>query len=225
MRRKTLGLLLTACLAATAAPLVMAEPTDVTVRVISNEATNPSQRFTSAPLNGQIPGGDLSAGDGWVLEMPGFVVDVVRPADHAYVTAVGGGIPVVGHVMMMCGCPMEPGGLWDADQYEVTMTVTRDGETSEPLPSTMPDGQPFRRSSACIGLQALPGYGARVRPTQRQYRHRPHDIRGSLKDIGQPCSEHGLPGYRTTAPHEPTRVQRWCRTGQRRLTRSHVAQK
>lgn len=80
-----------------------------------------------------VPGLDLSAGDGWVLEMPGFVVDVREPAEYAQVSTDDGGVPIVAEVMMMCGCPIEPGGLWDANQYEITMTVTHDGRTSDAI--------------------------------------------------------------------------------------------
>jgi hypothetical protein len=81
-----------------------------------------------------VPGHDLSVGDGWVLEMPGFVVDVVEPAEYARINADGGRVPVTAKVMMMCGCPIEPDGLWDANRYEITMTVAHDGETSEAIP-------------------------------------------------------------------------------------------
>jgi hypothetical protein len=28
---------------------------------------------------------------------------------------------------MMCGCPIEPGGLWDANRYEVKALIRRNG--------------------------------------------------------------------------------------------------
>jgi hypothetical protein len=31
------------------------------------------------------------------------------------------------NVVMMCGCPVEPGGLWDASRFEVRAVVRRDG--------------------------------------------------------------------------------------------------
>lgn len=240
MRHKILALLLTTCLAATAAPLVMAEPTDVTVRVMSKDAkfigssmggvritlsdARTGEVLASGPTRGGtgdtrkimhtdggrrarmadesaaafetqldldeprlieaeaygpldypesalrvsatqwvIPGGDLSAGDGWVLEMPGFVVDVVQPADHAQVTADGDSVSVVAQVMMMCGCPIEPGGLWDANQYDLTMTVTHEGETSEPIALDYAG-----RASHFAGQVPLSGSGA-YRVTVRAY--------------------------------------------------------
>ena len=32
----------------------------------------------------------------------------------------------------MCGCPITPGGLWDADELDVTALVTRNGERLPP---------------------------------------------------------------------------------------------
>ena len=91
-----------------------------------------------------VPGRDVSAGDGWLLELPGFVVDILDPPEHH---KLGGRpdqsarvsqpapafresqeVPVRVNVTMMCGCPIEPGGLWDADRYEVAAIVTRNGE-------------------------------------------------------------------------------------------------
>jgi hypothetical protein len=35
---------------------------------------------------------------------------------------------------MMCGCPITPGGLWDADQFEVAAFVRHDGQKRVELP-------------------------------------------------------------------------------------------
>ncbi|MES1944457.1 hypothetical protein PC39_10087 [Salinisphaera sp. PC39] len=74
-----------------------------------------------------VPGRDITGGDGWVLELPGFVVDVLAPPAHIKLSADTASVPVTANVTMMCGCPIEPGGLWDADDYEVTALVRRDG--------------------------------------------------------------------------------------------------
>lgn len=72
-----------------------------------------------------VPGKHLSGGDGWVIELPGFVVDVLEPPGQLAVLSDGGGILVNAQVIMMCGCPITPGGRWDADHYEVGMLVSR----------------------------------------------------------------------------------------------------
>ncbi|MCZ6537420.1 MAG: hypothetical protein O7C03_05325 [Gammaproteobacteria bacterium] len=61
-----------------------------------------------------IPGHDIV--DGWTMTLPGFVlelIDVPRKAGR------GDDIPVHVKLVMMCGCPTEPGGLWDSDQYTI----------------------------------------------------------------------------------------------------------
>ncbi|MDZ7827938.1 MAG: hypothetical protein U5K33_00150 [Halofilum sp. (in: g-proteobacteria)] len=75
-----------------------------------------------------VPGRDVAAGNGWVLELPGFVVDILDPPAHRKLGERPDEVPVRANVTMMCGCPIEPGGLWDADRYEVAAIVTRNGE-------------------------------------------------------------------------------------------------
>ena len=63
-----------------------------------------------------LPGHDL-VGDGWVLTFPGLVIEPdlsARPAISAKVS-------------LMCGCPIEPGGLWDAAHYTVKAVLLRKG--------------------------------------------------------------------------------------------------
>ncbi len=77
-----------------------------------------------------VPGKDITAGDGWLLEMPGFFVDIREPAMHVMLKGAPQTIPLKANVRMMCGCPIEPGGLWDANQFEVTALVKRNGEAA-----------------------------------------------------------------------------------------------
>lgn len=79
-----------------------------------------------------VPGKHLSAGDGWVIELPGFVVSVLVPPAQRPTGESEDTLTIDAQVVMMCGCPITPGGLWDADQYEVGMMVSRDGgDTAE----------------------------------------------------------------------------------------------
>lgn len=81
-----------------------------------------------------VPGRHLDGGDGLLLELPGFVVDVLAPPAHV---RLAGGTPEIGiaaNVTLMCGCPITPGGLWDAGAYEVRAWIERDGERVGDLP-------------------------------------------------------------------------------------------
>ena len=75
-----------------------------------------------------IPGRHLDGGDGWVLELPGFAVDILEPPAHIKLSGAVTDVTVRANVVLMCGCPVEPGGLWDADEYEVRAWIVRDGE-------------------------------------------------------------------------------------------------
>lgn len=75
-----------------------------------------------------VPGRDLSGGDGWVLELPGFVVDVLAPPAHIKLPPDTNEVGLRANVTLMCGCPIVPGGLWDADALEVTALVKRNGK-------------------------------------------------------------------------------------------------
>ena len=76
-----------------------------------------------------VPGKDLSGGNGWLLEMPGFVVDVLDPPAHKGFSGLPQEIPITANITKMCGCPITPGGLWDADDYQVRTLVSRNGES------------------------------------------------------------------------------------------------
>ena len=81
-----------------------------------------------------VPGKHLTGGDAMTLEMPGFVVDVLAPPAHLKLTKSGEPIALRANVTMMCGCPIEPGGLWDADQFEVAAIVKRNGKAIKTIP-------------------------------------------------------------------------------------------
>lgn len=75
-----------------------------------------------------VPGRGISGGDGWVLDLPGLVVDVLAPPAHIRLPPKTTVIDLRANVVMMCGCPIEPKGLWDADKLEVKAIVNRNGE-------------------------------------------------------------------------------------------------
>jgi hypothetical protein len=115
-----------------AVTLDLAEP-----RLIEVEAYGPLAQPQAAHrvVSSQwvIPGRGHTGGDGWVVELPGFVVDVLAPPAHVKLKGVSK-VDVRANVVMMCGCPIEPGTLWDGDKYEVQAIVSRDGKPLTRLP-------------------------------------------------------------------------------------------
>lgn len=105
------------------------QPTLLTV-----EASAPASQLQAAiQVSTQlwlIPGKHL-LGDGLVLEVPGFAVDVLSPRTHQSLslqTLPDGQLLLQANIVMMCGCPIEEGGLWDASQMEVGALLRRNGE-------------------------------------------------------------------------------------------------
>ena len=83
-----------------------------------------------------IPGKDI-LGDGIVLEIPGFIIDVLAPRTHQFISTgdlEGGLLSIEANVVMMCGCTISDGGLWDANKMEVKAIVKRDGELVGEVP-------------------------------------------------------------------------------------------
>lgn len=90
--------------------------------LVEVEATGPVGKPASAiRVTSQawvFPGRDVT-GDGWVLNFPGLVIE----ADPATLNAAAP--QVRAQVSLMCGCPIEPGGLWNADNYSVRAELWR----------------------------------------------------------------------------------------------------
>lgn len=80
-----------------------------------------AQRTTTTLL--LIPGEDV-VGDGVVLPLHGFIVELQEPE----AAPAGVEVSVRARIRMMCGCPHTPGGLWDANRLRVSARVSRNGE-------------------------------------------------------------------------------------------------
>ncbi|MBU8897798.1 hypothetical protein DRW03_04210 [Corallococcus sp. H22C18031201] len=111
------------------------EPLLVTV-----EASGPlAQRqalVTSTTQVWLLPGKHIE-GDGLILELPGFVVDVQTPSAHEFLKLGADKkltVPVRTNVTLMCGCPTEPKGLWDSSRYELEATVKFNGKPLTQFP-------------------------------------------------------------------------------------------
>ena len=76
-----------------------------------------------------VPGQHV-LGDGVILEMYGFAVELIEPSSDL-TKAAGQEISVRARVTMLCGCPTEPGGLWDSTDYTIEARIVREGEVLE----------------------------------------------------------------------------------------------
>ncbi len=97
-----------------------------------------------------IPGAAMAGTDGWVVELPGLALTLVN---SAAVPRQGKPQQLTAHVQLMCGCPITPGGTWDAAEYSVTAEVLQSGAPTVRLP---------------LDFVEAPGrFGARWTPAQR----------------------------------------------------------
>ncbi len=113
------------------ATLALDHPTRVEVVAEGPLGTPQATQRTSKTLL-MVPGVDV-VGEGLILELNGFTVDIQSPAADAALPA-GGGLAVRAKVTMLCGCPIEPGGLWDAARVHVTARLVDEGKVVAEIP-------------------------------------------------------------------------------------------
>jgi hypothetical protein len=105
------------------AELDIAEPTIVVISA-AGPLGYPQAIQTASKQMLVVPGRHIE-GDGVVLELHGFIVEILSPDP---LTPVGDTFDVSVRVRGMCGCGIEPGGLWDADRKEFVARLKADGE-------------------------------------------------------------------------------------------------
>jgi hypothetical protein len=111
------------------------EPTLVEIKAFGPLAQRQSANVATL-TQWVIPGKHLTGGDGIVLEMPGFAVDILSPPAHQSTSRddLPLRIDIEANVIMMCGCPLMSGGLWNADRVEVHALVKRNGKNIGEIP-------------------------------------------------------------------------------------------
>ena len=103
------------------ASLDLEEPRFITIEAYAPKNKKQAEVMSSTQL-WVIPGKDVT-GDGVVLEIPGFVVDILSPQTHERISE-NENINLKANLVMMCGCPVTKDGIWDANQYEVKAIIT-----------------------------------------------------------------------------------------------------
>ncbi len=110
------------------------EPRLVTVEVRAPYSQRQSMIRNTTQIS-LIPGKHIT-GDGIIVEMPGFVIDVTAPQSPDGVKLSEGKVSVAvkATITTMCGCLITPGGMWDANRYDVAATVKLDGKVIGEVP-------------------------------------------------------------------------------------------
>ena len=110
------------------AHLELTQPTQVRIEAEGPLGTSHAmQRVTRTML--LVPGQHV-LGDGVILELHGFTVELLEPSGDL-TNASGTDLSVRARVTMLCGCPTEPGGLWNSDHYSIEARIIQDGEVLE----------------------------------------------------------------------------------------------
>jgi hypothetical protein len=114
--------------------LDISEPKLLTIEVYSPYSQRQSMTKNTAQA-WLIPGKHVT-GDGIVVEVRGFVVDISAPQSPDLVRLAEGKavVAVKADVTMMCGCTLTPGGMWDSDTYEISAVVKLEGRQVATVP-------------------------------------------------------------------------------------------
>ncbi|MFP4089319.1 MAG: hypothetical protein ACLFUB_04720 [Cyclobacteriaceae bacterium] len=112
----------------------ISEPTFVTITVTAPAGKKQAAVEAQTQL-WMIPGKPID-GEGVIVEIPGMVVDVLSPQTHEVIQLEGARrqLTVRANVVMMCGCPISEGGMWDIRNLEVTAIVTHNSGESKEYP-------------------------------------------------------------------------------------------
>ncbi len=105
------------------ATLALERPTLVDVTAYGPLNTPDALRRASKRLL-LVPGQDV-LGEGLNLDLNGFTVELLAAPSSG---AAGEALAVTAKVTMLCGCPTEPGGLWDADDISIVARLLQNGK-------------------------------------------------------------------------------------------------
>jgi hypothetical protein len=111
------------------------EPTFADIEVIApvNRRNGTKKVTTQLWL---IPGKDI-LGDGIILEIPGFILDVLEPTTHQFLkldSIKNGELKFKASLTLACGCPISKGGVWNSDDITVNAIVKREGIKTGEIP-------------------------------------------------------------------------------------------
>lgn len=119
------------------ATIDLQEPTFVDIEVTGSTNRKNGTRVASTQL-WLIPGKHM-VGDGIVLEISGFIVDILAPTTQQYIRLAdieSGELPIRASVTMACGCVIASGATWNADDYLIAAIIKHQGQVVGEIPMT-----------------------------------------------------------------------------------------
>lgn len=114
------------------ATLDIDKPVFLTIEVLAPYIKKQA-RVLSQTQTWLVPGKPIT-GDGLIVEVPGMIVDILSPQTHRVASPADSPFEIRANVVMMCGCSVTDGGLWDGSKMEVVAIVSRDGAPYKRVP-------------------------------------------------------------------------------------------
>lgn len=74
-----------------------------------------------------VPGEHVTAGPGFLVVLPGLLVQVMEPPTHLELSSTGVTVPLKANVTMMCGCPIATNEPWIPKDFEVFADIRQVG--------------------------------------------------------------------------------------------------
>ncbi|QCK13511.1 hypothetical protein [Mangrovivirga cuniculi] len=102
--------------------LTLTHPQKITVSVNGPLSLDPDDRISATEEYWIIPGQDLSE-EGLILEIDGFAITAKEPEKND-----DGSYTLKMHSVMLCGCPITPGGFWNANKMRAKALIYLEGK-------------------------------------------------------------------------------------------------
>jgi hypothetical protein len=109
------------------------EPTLIDLEVTGPNA-RPGSQIRIVSQRWVMPGQPVNTGDGWVVELPGLSISPSASAVSGGVADGTRAFTISAKVELLCGCPITPGGMWDAKDYQVTASIWQHGRRVSEFP-------------------------------------------------------------------------------------------
>ncbi|WP_299585595.1 hypothetical protein [uncultured Microbulbifer sp.] len=119
------------------AKLDIREPVFLTVEVLAPYIKKQA-RVVAQTQTWLVPGKPIT-GEGLIVEIPGMIVGLLSPQTHLYTGLDKSPFEIRANVVMMCGCSLTAGGLWDGSKIEVTALIKKDGADFATIPLKIQD--------------------------------------------------------------------------------------
>lgn len=106
----------------------ISEPTFIQIEVTS-PINKKQAAITASTQLWLIPNKHL-LGDGIVVEIPGFIIDILKPRTHQFISLsslTNNQLAIEANMVMMCGCTISNDGLWNAKNMEVKAIINKNG--------------------------------------------------------------------------------------------------